>query len=187
MGNKQKITNQSCQGYHDMRCFMRGLLLVLTVQPWIALQIRKFLFPRSWCFLCTILEIPDWKEIFWAILGSKFTPSSFEVTVMVGVFWFWTDFKETVAASPAMDAGLCFFFLLMLTSTDGSILCCQHVTLARKPLGCSATEFSEFAGSMGEKLVDFLRRIVVLVLEDFVSFLSDCSVFFISFGIEGRR
>ena len=50
-------------------------------------------------------------------------------------------FRLRVSASPAMDIGRCFLFLLRLTSDPGSILCCQQVTLARNSWGDRADSF----------------------------------------------
>ena len=54
---------------------------------------------------------------------------------MLGVLFIKFPICFRLSASPAMDMGLCFFFLLMFTSASGSILCCQQVTLARNSLG----------------------------------------------------
>jgi hypothetical protein len=62
------------------------------------------------------------------------------VALRVCAFGFSTVFIDTDGESPAIETGLCFFFLLRLTSTLGSILCCQQVTLARNPEGCSSTD-----------------------------------------------
>ena len=67
----------------------------------------------------------------------RFTPFSGIVREpMLGVLFnpFPICFRDTESASPAIETGLCFFFL-RLTSASGSILCCQQVTLAKNPVG----------------------------------------------------
>ena len=66
------------------------------------------------------------------------TPSSAITRLpMLGVLFkqFPECFRLRVSASPAIETGRCFLFLLRLTSDSGSILCCQQVTLARNSWG----------------------------------------------------
>ena len=64
------------------------------------------------------------------------TPSSAITRLpMLGVLFKQFPICFRVSASPAMETGRCFLFLLRLTSDSGSILCCQQVTLARNSCG----------------------------------------------------
>ena len=64
------------------------------------------------------------------------TPSSAITRLpMLGVLFKQCPICFRVSASPAMETGRCFLFLLRLTSDSGSILCCQQVTLARNSWG----------------------------------------------------
>ena len=71
------------------------------------------------------------------VSSRQFTPSSGMTRLfMLGVlFTFPSCFRGKLSASPAMDTGRCFLFLLMLASDSGSALCCQQVTLARNSFG----------------------------------------------------
>ena len=66
---------------------------------------------------------------------------------MLGVRFNPPDFSIRLSASPAIETGRCFRFLLMFASVSGSTLFCQQVTLARKPFPSEVTESLLWGGA----------------------------------------
>ena len=108
--------------------------------------------------------------------GSGLTFSGMARLPMLGVRFTPPDFSARLSASPAIETGRCFRFLLMFASISGSALFCQQVTLAKNPVPSEVTESLLWGGASeaprggGIDLDEVVLRISACDEEDLTDF-----------------